>query len=504
MATELRRSLNLVQLTFYGVGTIVGAGIYSVLGAAAGVAGEGLWISLLFAGAAALLTGLSYAELVSLFPRAGAEYHFLKEAFPRWPLLAFLAGFLIALNASATSATVALAFGGYARVFADLPAWVPALGLLSTCTVINILGIREATWVSIGIICVEVGGLLLLIGAGWWRADVVASIALPSADALPALLLGAGHLYRLRGRGQPGVSGRRGGRGLGRAALASLQEAQTDSQHHAMCFQPAGGIQDAAWQVLVVDVLDVEAQEVVAVLGKKRDHGRNPPLQAQRGGKSRAAIGAFPGVVGDFGVDAARAHSAVDGGDVDAGQAGGVQRAHLSQAGQGKAGGQGDRKRQRHQVQVGLGAAGVPVAGIQGHAHRQRVHLRAQAQSDHGPGIRVEAGPGPLVGGEQVVFLQVQAELLVLVFGQAAVAIQPEPDVRLRGQGGSGQSCKKEEGQAVLHGGSSGTDGGTVWPGQRGDASCYHPRRRRPCRRGAGISAFGKGTEESVRGKGTA
>ena len=52
-----------VQLTFYAVGVIVGAGIYSVIGSAAGVAGEGLWLSFVIGAFVAFLTGLSYHRL---------------------------------------------------------------------------------------------------------------------------------------------------------------------------------------------------------------------------------------------------------------------------------------------------------------------------------------------------------------------------------------------------------------------------------------------------------
>jgi APA family basic amino acid/polyamine antiporter len=188
MTTGLKRSLSLTELGFYGVGTIVGAGIYSVLGAAAGVAGPGVWISLLLAGVAAMITALSYAELISLYPQAGAEYHFLKRALPKWPLLPFFAGLLIALNAAATSATVALAFGGYLRVFLDIPMAVTAFVLLSLCTLVNIAGIRESTWASIALICVEVSGLLLLIVAGFMHTDVLAAVQLPAAGDAGAII----------------------------------------------------------------------------------------------------------------------------------------------------------------------------------------------------------------------------------------------------------------------------------------------------------------------------
>jgi len=162
----LHRTLSLPQLIFYGVGTIIGAGIYSVIGAAAGEAGAYLWASFLLAGTAAFLTVLSYAELASALPKAGGEYQFVKFAFKQFPLLAFMAGFLIALNSAATSATVSIAFAGYLRVFLDAPAILISLALLMLCTAINIRGIRESTWASIFLICIEVGGLIVIIACG--------------------------------------------------------------------------------------------------------------------------------------------------------------------------------------------------------------------------------------------------------------------------------------------------------------------------------------------------
>ncbi len=167
MQEQLHRTLNLPQLAFYGVGTMVGAGIYSVIGTAAGEAGSNLWISFIFAGIAAFLTVLSYAELASMFQKTGAEYQFLMHAFPRRPLFSFMAGYLIALNAAATSATVALAFAGYLNFFVSVPTLLTAFLLLAACTAVNIAGIRESTWVSIGLICIEVAGLVIMIWSGF-------------------------------------------------------------------------------------------------------------------------------------------------------------------------------------------------------------------------------------------------------------------------------------------------------------------------------------------------
>lgn len=183
----LRRTLNLPQLVFYGIGTIVGAGIYSVIGAAAGRAGNGLLFAFALASVAALLTVLSYAELGAMYPRAGAEYQFLRHAFPRhrWP--SFLAGWLIALNAAATSATVALAFAGYVQVFAELPRWIAALALLSACTAVNIAGIRQSTWLAVLLACIELGGLLLVIGLGLGAGEPGQALAWPAAETLPGV-----------------------------------------------------------------------------------------------------------------------------------------------------------------------------------------------------------------------------------------------------------------------------------------------------------------------------
>lgn len=195
MAGQLRATLSLTELTFYGVGTVVGAGIYSIIGAAAGQVGDAMWISMALAALAAFITALSYAELIAMYPRAGAEFHFLANAFPQWPLLPYSAGFLIALNAAATSATVAVSFGEYLQVFMPVPVLLTALLLLLLCTAVNIIGLRESTWVSITLICIEVGGLLLLIGGGWTRVDPVDAMRLPAGGQWPAVFSGAALIF---------------------------------------------------------------------------------------------------------------------------------------------------------------------------------------------------------------------------------------------------------------------------------------------------------------------
>lgn len=166
-SSKLSKSLNVVQLTYYGVGTIVGAGIYAVIGSAAGEAGYYLWISFVLAAIAASFSALSYAELASAFPNAGAEYVFLKQAFPQTRLLSYATGFLISFHGSATLATVALAFAGYFNVFFTVPIIVVAYALILLSTGFNISGIKKASWINILFTSAQLLGLLFLVIVGF-------------------------------------------------------------------------------------------------------------------------------------------------------------------------------------------------------------------------------------------------------------------------------------------------------------------------------------------------
>lgn len=192
---ELARTLTLPQLVLMGVGTIVGAGIYSVVGAVAGLAGRAMWASMLLAALAAGLTALSYAELVSARHRAGAEYQFMRAAFPGQPLLAYLAGFFIALNCAATSAAVALSFAGYLRGFVEAPVLPVAWALLAACTALNIAGIRQSAWAGIALIVVEVGGLLVVIALGLGSGQPAQALAMVKPEQAGPVLTGAALVF---------------------------------------------------------------------------------------------------------------------------------------------------------------------------------------------------------------------------------------------------------------------------------------------------------------------
>lgn len=163
---ELNRSLGFPLLSFYGIGMILGAGIYSVIGKAAAQSQQSLWISFIFAAIAAALTALSYAELAAMYPKAGAEYTYLKKAFPKLNWLANATGLMVAFSGAATAATVALAFAGYVNSFTEVSLYLTAFALLLVFSLVNIAGIKESSWINVVFTLIEVSGLLIFIYLG--------------------------------------------------------------------------------------------------------------------------------------------------------------------------------------------------------------------------------------------------------------------------------------------------------------------------------------------------
>ena len=109
---KLKRELGLWSTTLIGVGIILGAGIYALIGEGVGIAGVNIWISFLIGAVVAAITGLSYAELSSMFPKAGAEFDYVKAGFSE--RLGFLAGWMVIAAGVISVATVALSIVGIA------------------------------------------------------------------------------------------------------------------------------------------------------------------------------------------------------------------------------------------------------------------------------------------------------------------------------------------------------------------------------------------------------
>jgi len=168
--SELKRNMGLFQLTMYGVGLILGAGIYVLIGEAVGFAGDSVWIAFVLGSIVALFAGFSYAELTSLFPKAAAEYVFIKNAF-KSNFFAFLIGWLTSITSIITAATVSLGFGGYFAEFVNVPIIISAMGLLVILSIVNFIGIKESSWTNIIFTIIEAFGLILIIVIGFTFSD---------------------------------------------------------------------------------------------------------------------------------------------------------------------------------------------------------------------------------------------------------------------------------------------------------------------------------------------
>ena len=164
--SELKRPMGLFHLTMYGVGLTLGAGIYVLIGEAAGLAGDAVWISVLLGAIVAVFAGLSYAELSAVFPKAAAEYTFVKNAF-KSNFLGFIIGWLTAITSIITASVVALGFGGYLAEFIGLPIVISAILLLGALSFINFYGIRESSWTNVIFTIVEAAGLVIIIYIGF-------------------------------------------------------------------------------------------------------------------------------------------------------------------------------------------------------------------------------------------------------------------------------------------------------------------------------------------------
>ena len=160
----LKRELGITEVTLSGVGIILGAGIYALIGKATAFAGNSVWLSFALASLIAVFTGLSYAELSSMFPRASAEYEYTSNAFGK--KLAFIIGWLIILSAVIGASTVALGFGGYFKALFGVPVITSALLLIIALSILLFRGIKESAWFAIISTLIESAGLILIIFIG--------------------------------------------------------------------------------------------------------------------------------------------------------------------------------------------------------------------------------------------------------------------------------------------------------------------------------------------------
>ncbi|WP_084165129.1 APC family permease [Skermanella stibiiresistens] len=168
----LERSIGMTQMAFYGLGSMLGAGVYGLMGKAAGEMGNAIWMAFLVSMVAALLTGLSYASIASRYPKAAGAAYVTQRAY-RQAALTYVVGLAVmcsGLTSVATQSRVVAANLQQLGVFDGVPVTLLAIGFLLLLAGIVFRGIRECMWLNIVCTVVEAGGLILVIvvGVGYW------------------------------------------------------------------------------------------------------------------------------------------------------------------------------------------------------------------------------------------------------------------------------------------------------------------------------------------------
>ncbi|MCK4280537.1 MAG: amino acid permease, partial [Candidatus Lokiarchaeota archaeon] len=166
---QLKRRVSLFAVTMYGVGNILGAGIYALIGEVVGITGNLSWLSFVLAAITGALTGLSYAELSAMYPKSAAEFVYAEKAFNKRGL-SFILGWIIIFSGLFSSATVALGFAKYLAALISIDSTflivLFAIILVGILGMINFAGIKSSTWTNILFTLIEAAGLIFIIIIG--------------------------------------------------------------------------------------------------------------------------------------------------------------------------------------------------------------------------------------------------------------------------------------------------------------------------------------------------
>ena len=195
--SELKRTMGRGALLFFGVGSIIGSGIFVILGVAIPKAGPAVLLSFLLAAVAALFSALSYAEFASAIPASGSSYTYAYVTLGE--IVAWVVGWMLMLEYGVSVAAVAVGWGEYLNdflatfgitipeQFANPPGDggvfnVPALLVVVLCTLLLIRGASESAKLNMVMVLLKIGILVFFC--------VVAFTAFDPNNLTPFLPLG--------------------------------------------------------------------------------------------------------------------------------------------------------------------------------------------------------------------------------------------------------------------------------------------------------------------------
>jgi len=168
---RLSREVGAALLLFYGLGNILGAGIYVLVGKVVGIAGYFSVLAFLLACIIVVFTAFSYMELVSRYPVSAGAAIYIKEGLD-YTWLSIVFGLLIAVAGLVSAATIAHGFAGYLAQFMQIDQKLSITILIIALVVIAIVGIKASVIVASVLTIIEIAGLLLIIYYGFDKITV--------------------------------------------------------------------------------------------------------------------------------------------------------------------------------------------------------------------------------------------------------------------------------------------------------------------------------------------
>ena len=180
---QLNRTLSLPLVVFYGIGTILGAGIYVLVGKVAGYAGMYAVMSFIIASILASFSAFSYAELSERFPKSAGEAVYIEQGFNSRHL-STVVGLMIVLMGSVSTATLMHGFVGYLKIFVSWPDTLIIIGLLVLIVAVVIWGIGQSVWLAAVMTVGEIIGLLIIL---WVAGDSFGQLPTRGAELVPPM-----------------------------------------------------------------------------------------------------------------------------------------------------------------------------------------------------------------------------------------------------------------------------------------------------------------------------
>ncbi len=162
---KLSRDVGLTLLLLYGLGNILGAGIYVLIGKVAGIAGYFSLLSFILACIIALFTAFSYMELASRYPVSAGVAVYVQEGFGS-QRLSTAVGLIISIAGLVSSATLMHGFVGYLTQFVQIDDTLALLLIITVLVSVAIRGIKLSAIVAGVLTLIEIFGLLLIIMYG--------------------------------------------------------------------------------------------------------------------------------------------------------------------------------------------------------------------------------------------------------------------------------------------------------------------------------------------------